>query len=612
MAEALIKQHIPLYLKYRPSSINELVGQDAVKQTLLNAIEHNRLSHAFLFVGPRGTGKTSTARILAKSINCINGPTTTPCQICASCVEIAAGTSPAVFEIDAASNNSVEDARALIEKAPLIAVGGRFKIYIIDECHMLSREAFNALLKTLEEPPPNVIFVLATTEEHKVPPTIASRCQKLLFRLINYKTIIEHLNTIAKSEGFEIEPAALEIIARQARGGMRDALSILDQASLLSMPGTPVSASDLLSLIGALPEDVLLTLGSCILQGDGKTIVDSAERLLMEGREPAAVVSELSSHFLNLLRAFYSAGSQEHNIIAGSSKYAEALSQQAKQADPLELTQIIEQLDRLEQLCRRSTQPAMQFEVGLLSICHRNHIPSLQGLADRVSQLEQSAGKGAPVTSAAKPAASFVATKTSTPVTPTKPIAAATPTPATPATSSKMTVPAPAAQETTAHTSPKQTHEESVIPSAPFWSKLLSTLEEQHRPTWSLVSTHAFPIKVSERELIIGVANPQFQKMIEAKADHVRTAATAIIGSSPILHVRISENSFVQTTDSTAASSGSTNSESNTSETIDAGTDAMDSSATARKRGSAPSQDSSSTLKEAYRLFEGPGSRQIG
>jgi DNA polymerase III subunit gamma/tau len=175
MSATGLSTYKPLYLKYRPQALGQLVGQTSAVRTLTNAIENNRLSHAYLFTGPRGTGKTSTARILAKSLNCENGPTAAPCQTCTQCLEIKEGVSPAVFELDAASNNSVDDARTLIERAPLVAVGGRFKLYIIDECHMLTKEAFNALLKTLEEPPSNVVFVLATTEEHKVPQTIVSR-----------------------------------------------------------------------------------------------------------------------------------------------------------------------------------------------------------------------------------------------------------------------------------------------------------------------------------------------------------------------------------------------------------------------------------------------------
>ena len=176
----MLSQYQPLFLKYRPQAISELVGQQQIAVTLTNAIKYERVSHAYLFTGPRGTGKTSAARIFAKSLNCELGPTAEPCQKCTSCVEIKQGISPSVFEIDAASNNSVDDARLLIERAPLSACGGRFKLYIIDECHMLTKEAFNALLKTIEEPPANVIFILATTEEHKVLPTIVSRCQKLI------------------------------------------------------------------------------------------------------------------------------------------------------------------------------------------------------------------------------------------------------------------------------------------------------------------------------------------------------------------------------------------------------------------------------------------------
>src|SRR5271170_7962095 len=194
----------PLFLKYRPQALADLIGQDSVAKTLANAIEHDRIFHAYLFTGPRGTGKTSSARILAKSLNCVQGPTISPCQVCASCEEIRQGISSSVFEIDAASNNSVDDARALIERAPLVAQGGRYKLYIIDECHMLTKEAFNALLKTIEEPPPMVVFILATTEEHKVPPTIVSRCQRLMFKLVTQKELKSHLRQVANQESINI------------------------------------------------------------------------------------------------------------------------------------------------------------------------------------------------------------------------------------------------------------------------------------------------------------------------------------------------------------------------------------------------------------------------
>ena len=283
--EATLKNYKPLYLKYRPQSLTQLVGQLATVRTLTNAIECDRLSHAYLFTGPRGTGKTSTARILAKSLNCANGPTTTPCGECTPCLEIKESICPAVFELDAASNNSVDDARILIERAPLVAVGGRFKIYIIDECHMLSKEAFNALLKTIEEPPPGVIFVLATTEEHKVPQTIISRCQKLMFRLVTGEELSEYLKKLSQLEAIEIEDEALDLIARRSGGGLRDALGLLDQASLLSAPGKPVSVNDLLNLLGAVHEDALIEISEHILHRQGDQVLATTNRLLLEGRD---------------------------------------------------------------------------------------------------------------------------------------------------------------------------------------------------------------------------------------------------------------------------------------------------------------------------------------
>jgi DNA polymerase-3 subunit gamma/tau len=541
-------------------------------------------------MGPRGTGKTSTARILAKSINCVDGPTAQPCQKCTSCLEIAAGTSPSVFEIDAASNNSVDDARALIEKTPLVAVGGRYKLYIIDECHMLSREAFNALLKTLEEPPPNVIFVLATTEEHKVPLTIVSRCQKLMFRLLDQETIAEYLTQVSSKESLEIEPEAIELIARQARGGMRDALGMLDQAALLSAPGQPVRVPDLLNLLGFVPEDILLEISSCMLNRDGKKIMECAQQLLIEGREPSIVAAELARHCLNLARASYIEETQtaqaQHSALVGSNHYIQALIQQSRQFEHIELAQIVEQLDRLEQVCRRSTQPALHLEVGLLSICHRHQIPSLQDLANRIQQLEQ----GIPSGIKEKPASVSSSTPTpskSTSISSTKAPSTALP----PAEGTPSPIPPP----------PKITAEApkaASIDIQAFWAQLITALSERHRPTWSLVSTHAFPIRVNSKELVLGVQKEQFQKMIEGKAEHICSAATVILGSSPAVRVRVAEGEQLKAAQSNASA-------------------ALQSSQSAEKKASVRSQKNSedtpsSSLKEAYRLFEGPGSRQIG
>jgi DNA polymerase-3 subunit gamma/tau len=215
--------------KYRPQTFDDLVGQSHVSQTLKNAVAQNRLAHAYLFVGPRGIGKTSTARILAKALNCVNGPTVTPCGVCDNCREITAGNSLDVIEIDGASNNSVEDVRELRDNVRYAPAKGRYKIYLIDEVHMLSSAAFNALLKTLEEPPPHVKFIFATTEPQKVLPTILSRCQRFDLHRIPTNLIAQHLQFIAGKEKFSLEPAASHAIARGAEGGLRDAESMLDQ-----------------------------------------------------------------------------------------------------------------------------------------------------------------------------------------------------------------------------------------------------------------------------------------------------------------------------------------------------------------------------------------------
>jgi DNA polymerase III subunit gamma/tau len=394
MATLLAEKYQPLYLKHRPQSLSDLVGQNAVFQTLTNALEHDRISHAYLFTGPRGTGKTSSARILAKSLNCEKGPTATPCLNCTACIEIKNGTSPAVFELDAASNNSVDDARALIERAPLVAEGGRYKLYIIDECHMLTKEAFNALLKTIEEPPKNVVFILATTEEHKVPATIVSRCQRLMFRLVNQKELKEHLRKLAAVEDINIADDALELIARRSAGGLRDALGLLDQASLLSSPDRPVEVSDLLTLLGAVQEDVLLKISAGIAVKDGSAVLQAVHSLLAEGREPAVLIQELAKHFLNLAKACYNATARggssvlDHSIL-GSAPYLTGLAQQAKDYEPAEIAQIVELLDKLEQACRRSSQPALNLEMGVLSICHRHDIALLKEVQERLIHIEK-------------------------------------------------------------------------------------------------------------------------------------------------------------------------------------------------------------------------------
>ena len=285
--------------KYRPQTFDDLVGQAHVSQTLKNAVAQNRLAHAYLFVGPRGIGKTSTARILAKSLNCVKGPTVTPCGICDNCREIAAGNSLDVIEIDGASNNSVEDVRQLRENVRYAPAKGRYKIYMIDEVHMLSSAAFNALLKTLEEPPPHVKFFFATTEPQKVLPTILSRCQRFDLHRIPANLIAQHLQLIAGKEKITLEPAAAHAIARGADGGLRDAESMLDQ--LVAFCGEKIAEHDVLNVFGFSSEQTVTDLTGQILRGETPGAIDLLHQQSEAGKDMMRLMSDLIVYLRDLL-----------------------------------------------------------------------------------------------------------------------------------------------------------------------------------------------------------------------------------------------------------------------------------------------------------------------
>ncbi|MGB3615810.1 MAG: DNA polymerase III subunit gamma/tau, partial [Elainellaceae cyanobacterium] len=269
----------PLHHKYRPQTFAQLVGQEAIAATLTSALRQTRIAPAYLFCGPRGTGKTSSARILAKSLNCISGgePTAVPCGTCDVCTAIVKGSALDVIEIDAASNTGVDNIRDLIERAQFAPVQCRYKVYIIDEVHMLSTAAFNALLKTLEEPPGRVVFVLATTDPQRVLPTIISRCQRFDFRRIPLGSMVEHLQYIATRETIDVVPEAIALVAQISQGGLRDAESLLDQLSL--SPG-PITAETVWDLVGAVPERELLSLSQAIAGDDGVAVLDRARHLM--------------------------------------------------------------------------------------------------------------------------------------------------------------------------------------------------------------------------------------------------------------------------------------------------------------------------------------------
>ncbi|OCQ98478.1 DNA polymerase III, subunit gamma and tau [Oscillatoriales cyanobacterium USR001] len=292
----------PLHHKYRPQTFADLVGQEAIAQTLSNAIRQDRIAPAYLFTGPRGTGKTSSARILAKSLNCLSGnvPTDTPCGKCDVCQGIVEGRTLDVIEIDAASNTGVDSIRDLIEKAQFAPVQCRYKVYAIDECHMLSVSAFNSLLKTLEEPPDRVVFVLATTDAQRVLPTIISRCQRFDFRRIPVDAMTQHLQKIAQLENINIANDAIEMVAQIAQGGLRDAESLLDQLSLF--PGE-VTIEKVWDLVGAVPENDLMALLEAIASDRAETVLDCVRKLMDRGKEPLLVLQNFAGFYRDLLIA---------------------------------------------------------------------------------------------------------------------------------------------------------------------------------------------------------------------------------------------------------------------------------------------------------------------
>ena len=287
--------------KYRPQTFDDLVGQTHVSRTLKNAVAQNRLAHAYLFVGPRGIGKTSTARILAKALNCVNGPTVTPCGVCDACREIAAGNSFGVFEYDAASNTQVDKIRELIVERVRISPpqGYKFKIYIIDEVHMLSTSSFNALLKTLEEPPPHVIFIFATTEVHKMPLTILSRCQRFDLHRIPANLIAQHLQFIAGKEKITLEPAAAHAIARGAEGGLRDAESMLDQ--LVAFCGETIAEADVLNVFGFTSEQTVTDLTGHVLRSETAGALELLYQQCESGKDMMRLMSDLIAYLRDLL-----------------------------------------------------------------------------------------------------------------------------------------------------------------------------------------------------------------------------------------------------------------------------------------------------------------------
>lgn len=379
--------YVALYRRWRPQNFDALVGQQPVKQALTNALTSGRIAHAYLFAGPRGTGKTSTARILAKALNCEHGPTPNPCGECDNCRRIAEGSSMDVFEIDAASNRGIDEIKTLRDQLAFTPVDCRYKVYIIDEVHMLTTEAFNALLKTLEEPPSHVIFILATTDPHKIPATIHSRCQRFDFRRVTVDEIVQHLAMVAQGSGLDADEEALRLIAIQSEGGMRDALSLLDQCGVMAQKITAATVREVLGIVG---REALRDLVEAIGKQDVPSALAQLSALLEQGKDVRQIMTELIEYLRALL--LFKAVPQYNEVYltdtaANLEKLASLYSNDRIMASEERLHAALVEL-------RGTMRPRITAELCLLDLCRREG-SALASLTARVESLERQLATGA-------------------------------------------------------------------------------------------------------------------------------------------------------------------------------------------------------------------------
>ncbi len=380
-----------LYRKFRPGEFEDVKGQDHISQTLQNQIKANRIGHAYLFCGTRGTGKTSVAKIFAKAVNCENPVKGSPCGECAMCKAIAAGTSMNVIEIDAASNNGVDNIREIREEVAYRPTEGKYKVYIIDEVHMLSIGAFNALLKTLEEPPEYVIFILATTEVHKIPITILSRCQRYDFKRISIETIAARLSDLMKREGIEVEEKAIQYVAKAADGSMRDALSLLDQCIAFYI-GETLTYDHVLEVLGAVDTEVFSQLLRSILEKNITKVLRTLEELVMQGRELAQLATDFTWYLRNLL--LVKSSDNMEDVLDVSTENLRQLQEEAQMVEYDALIRYIRIFSELSNQLKYATQKRVLLEVALIKLCKPEMETNADTLLDRIRAVEEKMEQG--------------------------------------------------------------------------------------------------------------------------------------------------------------------------------------------------------------------------
>ncbi|HEU4656377.1 MAG TPA: DNA polymerase III subunit gamma/tau [Capillimicrobium sp.] len=381
-----------LYRRHRPRSFADVVGQEHVVRTLSNAVQQGKVHHANLFVGSRGTGKTSMAKILASCLNCVNGPTVSPCGVCDSCVSIANATSMDVIEMDAASNNSVDDIRDLRERVAFAPVSGRHKVYILDEAHMLSSQAWNAFLKTLEEPPPNTIFVLATTEANKVLPTVVDRCHRFDFKRPTADQVASVIRRVAASESIDIGPEAVALIARHATGSFRDALGTLEQ--LVTYSGSSIALEDVLAVLGVADRDLLFDALDAVGGGDARAALLAADRLAQSGRDAATFVRDLEGHARELL-VVRTLGGEVPAELALSPEHDARLAEQAARVPMASVVRLLDLLAAAMEAVRNGADARTQLELALVKAATPEVDASTKALLARIDRLEAMVASGA-------------------------------------------------------------------------------------------------------------------------------------------------------------------------------------------------------------------------
>lgn len=534
------EKYIPLYRKYRPQKLEEVVGQEHIKKALRNAIELNKISHAYLFTGPRGTGKTSTARIFAKSLNCKEGPTVNPCGVCENCIDITNSTPMDVIEIDAASNRKVEDAQNILEKVMYAPVNSRYKIYIIDEVHMLSTTAFNALLKTLEEPPKNVIFILATTEVHKVLDTIKSRCQRFDFKRITTDDIVKHLRYIADKEKINITDDALFTIAKNSAGGMRDSIALLDQLSVLDGEEA-ISTNDINNLLGRLSFDTLNSLADKIVNSEPQGAIEDLEKIYNSGNEPVQILTNLMDYLKNLLIIKNCRKEIVFELTQANEAQVDALS---KQVENIETHQIVFLIDKCSEYIKElklTNNPRLWLEVAIIDLANLTENTSLIELQNRIARLEGGAVQPIKVAAYKTPPAPVMKQD----IGHAKPDIVMQKEVAKPQVQTPKTVASVPIQETALVVAKEENEKEnddfSPMPKSKpvdssdisvLWGQLLALI--QSPPTRALLKQWANPVKITPEETILSMKNEIFLNQVQSgnKKHAIIEALDSLFGQS--------------------------------------------------------------------------------